>query len=137
MCTSRRTHGSGIASLVLLLLLAPTAGQAGPKDSPQKSFRGFCAEWMKKLEHRQHENMRKATPVKAGDRFVLEYTGYDRKPVSCEANPGSSIGRLVYHELKLRRTGATPAAIDKSEPGVVREIEVMEIFRHDGSRWQY
>ena len=136
---------SAAAVLVLALALAPgsLAAPASPSlKSARKSFERFCNSWMAKLEYREGTNLKKARARRAGTRFVLEYTGYADAPVRCEAKPSGVasnpfIGKLVYHEYQFRRTGPTAAGARSSASSVVQSVEVMEIFRFDGTRWVY
>jgi hypothetical protein len=105
-------------------------------------FERFCASWMQKLAERESVNLRTAQVRQRGERFILEYTGYDSKPTRCETratgvpeNP--LVGRLVYHELLYRKTSAELASIFDSVAEVIWSTEVLELFRYDGSRWLY
>lgn len=121
-------------------LLLALGVQAAP-DTAERSFESFCAQWMSKLDDRERHNLASAEINKDGNGFFVEYVGYAEKPVRCEASRVGSartvVGKLVYHELRVRRTAPTRAAARRSAPRVLHEIEVLEIFRHDGSRWVY
>lgn len=134
-----------LAALVLALAFGP-AGPV-PAASPglngaRNSFERFCNSWMAKLEDREGMNLRNARARKAGPRFVLEYTGYADTAKRCEAaasgvasNP--YVGKLVYHEYQFRKTGPTERGARHNPATLLQSIEVMEIFRFDGTRWVY
>jgi hypothetical protein len=130
--TRKHLAESLLLSAALVLLAAPA--QAG------QSFDSFCAEWMKKLASREQQNLTKVKYSPENGRQVGSYVGYDRSPVKCQskAQPGKpGVGTLVYNELHYKKTGETVERAKKSEPTVVEKVEVMEIFRFDGSNWKY
>jgi hypothetical protein len=105
-------------------------------------FERFCASWMQSLAERESKNLRTAQVQQRGDRFVLEYTGYDSKPTRCETRATGRpenplVGRLVYHELLYRKTSAELASVFDSVAEVIWSTEVLELFRYNGSRWLY
>ncbi len=106
-----------------------------------RSFNRFCSLWMAKLDQREQRNQKIAKPAQNGRGVILEYTAYTDSPVSCEVKPvglsGAMVGRIVYHELLVRKHGATAAQAQRSEEDVVERTEVMEIFRFDGRAWKY
>ena len=97
------------------------------------SFEDFCAQWLAKLDRRERMNQMNAS--KNGN---TEYTAYGDVMIRCEAKPigdsSNAIGRLVYHELRVR-DGDKKAA--NGQPDILSRTEVMEIFRFDGARWRY
>jgi hypothetical protein len=116
-----------------LFALAPTAQAA-------QSFDSFCAEWMSKLAVREHDNVQKVKYSSEGGRVVGNYTGYESAPLRCQskAKPGApGVGTLVYNELHYRKAGDSVESAKKASPVVVERVEVMEIFRFDGSAWKY
>jgi hypothetical protein len=119
----------------LLSVLAPTPSHADPASGVLASFQSFCGEWMHKLAAREAANQKKAATDSNGAR---EYVGYETTPVRCETKPtgvksNPFVGKLVYHELRYRQ----PAGASAARRDVVGRVEVMEIFRFDGRRWQY
>ncbi len=142
-----RTRTGAISGLCAALLAGwlggPGVAQAGPGlTAGSQSFERFCSTWMGKLAERERQNLAKAQPQRNGSGFLVEYTGYAAKPVRCEARetgvPSNPfIGKLVYHELRYRRAGATPERAHGGDASVLEQVEVMEIFRFDGSRWVY
>ena len=117
-----------VFALVLggLFALAPGAQAA-------QSFDSFCAEWMSKLAVREHDNVQKVKYSSEGGRVVGTYTGCASK-----AKPGApGVGTLVYNELHYRKAGDSVENAKKASPEVVERVEVMEIFRFDGSAWKY
>ncbi len=119
---------------------APPAAKAGGKGA--SSFNKFCKVWMGKLAARERNNLKGASARKNGGRFVVEYTSYAQSPQRCEAKPtgvasNPYVGKLVYTERAVRRTGATKSKARSGSVQVVSEVEVMEIFRYDGKRWVY
>ena len=132
-----------LVTIAIAMWIAPLAPRAGGDDvDVAMSFRSFCAEWMTKLESRERRNQRRAGARRNGDGVVLEYTGYVERPLRCEAKrSGSSavgaIGQIAYHQLTLQQHGRTRDRALRSRPAVLRRIEVIEIFRFDGSRWVY
>jgi hypothetical protein len=141
-----------VSALLGLALLCAPACAAGPKSggpqgvapSPGRAdgFERFCASWMGKLRDRQKTNERSARFQRRGDVYVAEFTGYGNTPLSCSARPTGKptapfVGKLVYHEIRYSKSGASPAAAQKVEPRELYRIEVMELFRYDGSAWLY
>lgn len=111
-----------------------------PSAHAAQSFDSFCAEWMGKLAAREHDNVQKVKYSSEGGRVIGTYTGYDHAPVRCQskAKPGApGVGTLVYNELHYRKAGDSVESAKKSSPEVVERVEVMEIFRFDGSAWKY
>ena len=120
-------------ALAGLFALAPSAQAA-------QSFDSFCAEWMSKLAVREHDNVQKVKYSSEGGRMVGTYTGYESAPLRCQskAKPGApGVGTLVYNELHYRKAGDSIEKAKQSPPEVVEKVEVMEIFRFDGSAWKY
>lgn len=139
----------GIATAIAVAMLAglPPAAAAGGKvlDSPeaaQQDFGAFCREWVGKLDARERFNLSRAARVKQGEQVVILYTGYGDATLSCKVTPtgiaaSPFLGKLVYYEQSLRKAGASrDAALDKRAQ-IVRQIEVIELFHHDGNRWKY
>jgi hypothetical protein len=113
---------------------------AAPAVNAAQTFDSFCAEWMQKLAVREQQNASKAQYSPENGRVVGTYTGYDKTPTRCQsrAKPGApGVGTLVYNELHLRKAGDSVENAKKSSPEVVEKVEVMEIFRFDGSAWKY
>jgi hypothetical protein len=124
---------------MLILAVGAFALAAAPAHAGQ-SFDSFCQEWMSKLAAREQQNAAKVTYSPQGGRVVGTYTGYEKTPVRCQsrAKPGApGVGTLVYHELHLRKQGDSVESAKKSSPELVEKVEVMEIFRFDGSAWKY
>jgi len=120
-------------ALGALSLAAPFAG-AG------QSFDSFCTEWMGKLAQREEQNLAKVQYTPENGHMVGKYTGYEKSPLKCQsrAKPGApGVGTLVYNELHFQKSGDSVDAAKKSSPQVVEKVEVMEIFRFDGSAWKY
>jgi hypothetical protein len=120
---------------------APAAPPAARASDAEDGFGAFCAEWMQKLAGRERVNLEKARWERRDGQLVSEYTGYTSAPVRCDSRvkkagkPG--VGVLVYHELQLRKSGPDASRARKSEPEVVGQVEVTEVFRYDGARWSY
>lgn len=136
--------GLGIAALSALVSLscAAPAARAGPGLTGPSSFERFCATWMGKLAERERFNLANADARQSGDRVLVEYVGYDKAHRSCETKASGVpsnpfVGKLVYHEFRYERTGASKDRALSSHPRVLSTTEVMEIFRFDGSRWVY
>jgi hypothetical protein len=130
--------------LVLLLMVAMVGMVAAPGPRSARAgddFARFCSEWMGKLAQRERDNLQSAEARPASGGVVLEYTGYATRPVSCVARipqqgkPG--VGVLVYMELRYRRSGSDIVKARSSEPAVLSQVEVTELFRYDGTRWIY
>ena len=51
------------------------------------------------------------------------------------ANP--FVGKLIYYELRFRKSGKTGKAARASRPQAFEEGAVMEFFRFDVTRWVY
>ena len=94
---------------------------------------------MSKLADRKLFNLKRAAPEKSGSGVLLRYDEYSPQ-VSCEAKRaknGSLIGRLVYHELHMLKSGASHERALEDQPDVLSRTEVLEIFRFDGKHWKY
>jgi len=131
-----------LGGLAAGLLGVATDAAAGPALTAGNSFERFCSTWMGKLEERERNNLRSAAARKEGSAFALEYIGYAKAPTRCESRstgvPSNPfIGKLVYHELRYKRSGATPERAQSGDAKVLEAVEVMEIFRFDGKRWVY
>ena len=106
----------------------------------QASFVAFCGEWMKKLVVRERDNARQARPQSYASGVLIRYTGYAEEPRACEvrgSDSESAIGRIEYTEYVMQKWGPSTQAAWASRPELAARIEVIELFRHDGSRWQY
>ena len=125
----------------MLLLTLAMAVAAPPHAQANDDFVRFCSEWMGKLAQRERDNLRSAAARAGSGGVVLEYTGYASQPKSCVARipqagkPG--VGILVYLELRYRRSGSNVVQARSSEPAVLSQVEVTELFRFDGKRWLY
>ncbi len=129
-------------ALALPLLFASTGELRADADADRvaASFARFCNEWMSKLEARRLFNLKRAQDEEPGSEVVLRYLAYSTSPIRCEANTrpdGSAIGRIVYHQLHMRKSGADRRHALENQPDELGRTEVMEIFRFDGSRWEY
>ena len=131
-----------IVALALSFLLLGAAGwvPAGDWGDRDASFRQFCGEWMRKLDSRELRNRGLAPNLSSERGVVLEYIGYSATPVNCQTRVHQTvgpIGKIVYHELRLRQRGTTRARAIANDPIVLHRIEVIEFFRFDGRRWIY
>jgi len=97
---------------------------------------------MVKLSERHERNARRVAYRKRNGQIVGEYIGYSREPLQCSvsetgvpANP--FVGKLIYYELRFRKSGNTHKAARASVPQAFEEGPVMEFFRFDGTRWVY
>ena len=128
-----------IRNTIFALALGVSLALAQAAQAAQ-SFDSFCAEWMSKLAVREHDNVQKVKYANEGGRVIGTYTGYESAPLRCQskAKPGApGVGTLVYNELHYRKAGDSVESAKKSSPEVVERVEVMEIFRFDGSAWKY
>jgi hypothetical protein len=96
---------------------------------------------MGKLAERERTNQDRA-PARSGPAGVaIEYTGYTKVPLSCVARldkKGSpSVGILVYHEVRYRKSGTSAELARTSAPTEVERVEVTEVFRYADGRWTY
>jgi hypothetical protein len=133
---------AGVLGAAMSLSCAAPADHARPAPTDPSSFGSFCATWMGKLAERERSNLASATARRRGDRVVVEYVGYARSSIRCEAEPSGLpsnpfVGKLVYEEHRYERAGESRADALASPPRVVSALVVMEIFRFDGSRWVY
>ncbi len=131
-----------LMALTLLLLLASGGGVRAEADADRvaASFAKFCNEWMSKLEARRLFNLKRAQDEEPGAEVVLRYLAYSTSPIRCEAKTrpdGSAIGRIVYQQLHMQKSGADRKHALENQPNELGRTEVMEIFRFDGSRWEY
>ena len=111
-----------IPCLLLALALFACAAPV-PAQADDAGFGKFCRSWMKKLRQREAFNREQAAVEDRGGKFVLEYTGYSLKPVSCTATRGRGkalIGTLIYDEIRYAKTGAKRAAVGKSKAVAVK-----------------
>ncbi|MFI5316344.1 MAG: hypothetical protein ACHQ6T_11635 [Myxococcota bacterium] len=123
-----------------LALAAGAIALAAPAAKAAQSFDSFCAEWMSKLAQREQQNAEKVQYSPMNGHVEGTYTGYDKAPTRCQsrAKPGApGVGTLVYNELHFKKAGDSIETAKKSSPQVVEKVEVMEIFRFDGSAWKY
>ena len=129
-------------SLLLAAVLCTSAVPARADevaDPGAASFKNFCSQWMSKLADRKLFNLKRAAPEPSAEGVSLKYDEYSA-PVSCEAKRGKNgnlIGRLVYHELHMLKSGASHKGALEDKPDVLSRTEVLEIFRHDGKHWKY
>jgi len=138
-----------ILAVTLLTLFAASSLSGSPahaqQDPAPAGFEKFCATWMSKLLERERSNLEKAPIRREGSHRAIEYIGYDRAPLRCEAkatgNPRTPyIGKLSYREKRVRRVApqeSTLGDLTKSPAQVIDTSEVLEIFRFDGTRWVY
>lgn len=126
---------------VLLLALGMVAAPGPRAAQANEDFTRFCSEWMGKLAQRERDNLKSAQARPGSGGIVLEYTGYAAQPIRCVARipqPGKpGVGILVYMEMRYRRSGADVVHARSSEPAVLSQVEVTELFRFDGTRWLY
>ncbi len=142
-----RTRTNWITGLCAVLVAGWLGGASPAAAGPgltagSQSFERFCTTWMGKLAERERHNLKTATAQRNGSAFAVEYTGYARDHMRCEARetgvPSNPfIGKLVYQEMRYRRAGATPERAQTADASVLERVEVMEIFRFDGTRWVY
>lgn len=128
-----------IPSLVLAVALLSFSVPV-PALAADGGFDKFCRTWMKKLEDRETFNQKQASVKSRGGEFVIEYTGYSRKPTSCTSSRSRGnalIGTLVYEEIRYQKTGAKRASVTKGHAVEVKRAPVTEIFGHDGKEWLY
>jgi len=137
-----------LSMLLVLLLLGAHQVTAGEKQVPAKNAPGahrfgkFCESWLGKLRKRERDNRKSAKVRKTASGVVISWIGYGDRALQCKARssraPGTQfIGKLKYNELGYERRGSSRRAALKAKPVVVTRTEVLEIFRHDGSRWIY
>jgi hypothetical protein len=118
---------------------------AGDKLTKMKTtFAEFCETWMDKLRERERYNIEKIKWETGPDGSVVgEYVGYDTKNSGPDAQTITGniekvpIGKVVYMELKLRRTGKSKDEALVAEPEIVERTEVTEIFRYERGAWIY
>jgi hypothetical protein len=140
MLISLRSMASALAcGLLVAVLYVPAPSAAG--ESPAR-FERFCQTWMSKLAEREEHNLSKADSRGGDGQVVLEYTGYQKTPVRCEAKatgvPSNPyVGKLIYKELRYRRSGTSLKRALSNPPQLLGATQVMEIFRFDGSKWVY
>jgi hypothetical protein len=155
-----RPFPTSAAALAALLVLGCLAAPQSSKRSPEapkarvekpippalregaRSFERFCGDWLSKLRKRQQTNERKLQFKKTGKSYVGEFTGYGQSALDCRATATGKpttplVGRIGYHEIRYRKSGATPASAKKSKPRELYRIEVTELFRFDGKAWVY
>lgn len=114
---------------------------AGKAQDLQRTFAEFCTGWAAKLRQRQKDNLAQAKWQTSADGSVFaEYLGYDTDHLGpqtvthADTNP---IGKMVYVEQRFRRSGRSKEEALAAPPAIVEQVEVTEIFRHDGRGWVY
>ncbi len=127
---------AGVSQSVKYVSALATASPA------QQSFHRFCRSWMDKLSARQERNAQGIGYRKRTGRVVGEYIGYSKEPLQCTVKetgvPGNPfVGKLIYYERRLRKSGKTYKAARANLPQALEEVAVMELFRFDGTRWVY
>jgi len=119
---------------------APAGGGAKLEDL-QRTFADFCTGWAEKLRQRQRDNLSQAKWQSGPDGTVfVEYVGYDTEhlgPQTISHPETTPIGKMVYVEQRLRRSGRSKEEALAAPPAIVEQVEVTEIFRHDGRGWVY
>ncbi|MFM7140595.1 MAG: hypothetical protein ACKO2K_01570 [Alphaproteobacteria bacterium] len=123
---------------------APKKVAASPGDrlaDLQRTFAEFCTGWADKLRQRQRDNLAQAKWQTSADGSVFaEYVGYDTDhlgPQTISHPETTPIGKMVYVEQRLQRSGRSKDEALAAQPAVVEQTEVTEIFRHDGRGWVY
>lgn len=120
----------------------PVPAGAGAKlEDLQRTFADFCTGWAEKLRQRQKDNLAQAKWESGPDGTVfVEYVGYDTErlgPQTISHPETTPIGKMVYVEQRLRRSGRSREEALAAQPAIVEQVEVTEIFRHDGRGWVY
>lgn len=145
----RVRNGSGSRLLVAAALIvaaslsaAPTPALASSRARVESSFRRFCSQWMHKLELREKRNAARMKYVRKGLAVVGEYSGYGRRPSSCQVQAtgvaeAPYIGKLTYRENVYRKSGRSRGTARRSNPKILQSTEVLEIFRYNGRSWVY
>jgi hypothetical protein len=147
-----KLHSSGRYGVLLLVgafaLTLQGAGASRAADATPAAvdksigadFDEFCAEWMQRLRTRQRRNDKATVLSRHGNVYSGQFVGYSHKPVKCQARATGSaaspyVGQIVYHEIRFERTGRTLKSARRSKPTALLHTEVLEIFRHNGSKW--
>ncbi len=114
---------------------------AAKVEDLQRTFASFCTGWAGKLRQRQTDNLAQAKWQTGGDGSVYaEYVGYDTDhlgPQTVTHPDTNPIGKMVYVEQRLRRSGRSKEEALAAQPSIVDQVEVTEIFRYDGRGWVY
>jgi len=115
--------------------------QADKAERMKVTFAEFCDGWIDKLRERERYNISKIKWETSPDGAVVgEYVGYDTTtpgPQTVGNVDTTPIGKLVYMEFRLRRSGKSKEEALAHEPEIVERTEVTEIFRFDRSGWVY
>jgi hypothetical protein len=124
-----------VAGLATIVTIARAA------DTPEVAFEKFCGEWMQKLAVRERDNLKQIRWVPNSSGVEGEYTGYSSDHV-CMVKPNGDkkavpIGKIIYHEIRYKKAGATPDTAIQASPHALEAIEVTEIFRYGKGKWQY
>ncbi len=162
---ARRRRPSGVAAALAALLtpltlagaltLAPGTGgvacaQAGATASESKAatviereavarkFKMFVKDWSATLEGRERDNRAGMVWVESAAGAVAEFTSYATGSV--EVPPlrwvrGRPVGRLIYHEERVRLEGETRAAALVAVPRVLERVAITEIFVYSDGHW--
>ncbi|HEY8517852.1 MAG TPA: hypothetical protein VIS07_20265 [Candidatus Binatia bacterium] len=116
-----------------------SAVKASPEEL-QAEFKRFCDSWMEKLRERERHNIANIEWKPNGTGVVGEYIGYDTTNVQIPEITNADttpIGRVIYHELKLRLSGASQVDALAQQPEIIERTEVTELFRYERGNWVY
>jgi hypothetical protein len=125
-------------ALVLTCLAVALCAPARAED-PAGAFKGFCEEWMHKLEVREHDNVSHIKWEVTQDGVQGDYVGYTHEHTCLTKNGTQSVpvGKITYREIKYEKRGTTIAEAESNPPKAVEVTEVTEIFRYAKGKWVY
>ena len=134
-----RTDALTAAAVLALSLRA--AAVASASDTAAEQFEQFCTDWMQKLAARERDNQRQIHWVANDSGVEGEYVGYSREH-TCQLKsngdgPAVPVGKIIYHEIRYQKRGASPEVAGSAMPLALDATEVTEIFRYAKGKWQY
>lgn len=116
-------------------------GETVSREAVSTQFTDFCRDWTSKLAARERDN-RAAIRWQSGPAGVKgEFVGYSAEP-RCELKDSPDpkavpIGRIIYREITYQQNGPSASAAASSQPNIVEQTEVTEIFRYSKGHWVY
>jgi len=108
-------------------------------EDPQAAFHSFCAEWMQKLQAREHHNITNIKWHTSNGKVEGSFVGYTREHVCAEKTGTDAVpvGTITYREVRYEKHGNSIAEAELSPARPVETTEITEIFRYSNGRWIY
>lgn len=115
--------------------------EAVPQEVVSSQFSDFCKDWASKLATRERDNRAAIRWQPSPSGVKGEFVGYSPQP-RCELKDlpdpkAVPIGRIIYREITYQQNGSSASAAATSQPDIVDQTEVTEIFRYSKGQWVY